>query len=100
MGSELKPDERGLSPLQLLERYVGRISSDLAEAATTGLSYSKWTDYLPLLEHELNSTLCEEDSSSDESIEDEQLAEAEDIMVQAIENFIDEDSFFNLEEDK
>jgi len=48
----------------------------------------------------LNSTLCEEDSSSDESIEDEQLAEAEDIMMQAIENFIDEDSFFNLEEDK
>ena len=41
----------------------------------------------------MNSTLCEEDSSSDESIEDEQLAEAEDIMVQAIENFIDEDSF-------
>ena len=48
----------------------------------------------------MNLILCEEDSNSNESIEDEQLAEAEDIMVQAIENFIDEDSFFNLEEDK
>ena len=48
----------------------------------------------------MNLTLCEEDSSSNKSTEDEQLAEAEDIMVQAIENFIDEDSFFNLEGDK
>jgi monoamine oxidase len=43
--SELTPDERGLTPLQLLERYVGTISADLAEPAATPASYAKWTDY-------------------------------------------------------
>ncbi len=45
LAAELKPEERGLSPLDLLERYVGTISSDLADPATTGTSYAKWTDY-------------------------------------------------------
>ena len=48
----------------------------------------------------MNLILCEEDSNSNESIEDEQLAKAKDIIVQAIKNFIDEDSFFNLKGDK
>jgi monoamine oxidase len=45
LASELKPEERGLSPLELLERYVGKISSDLADPVTTAASYEKWTDY-------------------------------------------------------
>jgi monoamine oxidase len=45
LAPELKQDERGLTPLQLLERYVGPISADLAEPHATGASYSKWTDY-------------------------------------------------------
>ena len=45
LASELKPEERGLSPLELLERYVGKISSDLADPVTTAASYAKWTDY-------------------------------------------------------
>jgi monoamine oxidase len=45
LASELKPEERGLSPLELLERYVGKLSSDLADPATTAASYAKWTDY-------------------------------------------------------
>jgi monoamine oxidase len=42
---ELKSDERGLSPLELLERYVGQITSDLADPATAAASYAQWTDY-------------------------------------------------------
>ena len=34
-------------------------------------------------------------SNSDESTEDEHLAEVEDSMAQAIENFIDRDTFFD-----
>jgi len=45
LAPELKPDERGLSPLQLLERYVGTFSSDLADPHATAASYAKWTDY-------------------------------------------------------
>ena len=45
MASELKQDERGLTPLQLLERYVGPISSDLSAPAATRASYAKWIDY-------------------------------------------------------
>jgi monoamine oxidase len=45
LASELKPEERGLSPLELLERYVGTITSDLADPATSAASYAKWTDY-------------------------------------------------------
>src|SRR5260221_6409715 len=45
LASELTPDERGLTPLQLLERYAGKISTDLTEPATTPASYAKWTDY-------------------------------------------------------
>lgn len=45
LASELKQDERGLTPLQLVERYVGSISSDLGVAAATRASYAKWTDY-------------------------------------------------------
>jgi monoamine oxidase len=41
----LNQDERGLTPSQLLERYVGTISTDLTELATTPASYAKWTDY-------------------------------------------------------
>ena len=43
--AELKQDERGLTPLQLLERYVGPIASDLTAPAATRASYAKWTDY-------------------------------------------------------
>jgi monoamine oxidase len=42
---ELKPEERGRTPLQLLERYVGPMAADLTEPAATRASYSKWTDY-------------------------------------------------------
>ena len=45
LASELKPDERALTPLQLIERYVGQIPADLAEPAAPRTSYSKWTDY-------------------------------------------------------
>jgi monoamine oxidase len=44
-GAELKPDERGLSPYQLLERYTTDIPSDLADAATTAASYARWSAY-------------------------------------------------------
>ena len=45
LASELKQDERGLTALQLLERYVGQMSADLTAPAATRASYSKWTDY-------------------------------------------------------
>ena len=45
LAPELKPDERGLSPLQLVERYVGAVSADLADPRATSASYAKWTDY-------------------------------------------------------
>lgn len=41
----LNQDERGLTPSQLLERYVGAIATDLTEPATTPASYARWTDY-------------------------------------------------------
>src|SRR5215468_6326128 len=45
LGPELKQDERGLTPLQLVERYVGPISTDLSEPQASGTSYTKWSDY-------------------------------------------------------
>ena len=41
----LKADERGLSANALLERYVGKLPSDLTESATTAASYARWRDY-------------------------------------------------------
>jgi monoamine oxidase len=38
---ELKPDERGLAPSALLERYVGRLPADLLNAAPAA-SLSRW----------------------------------------------------------
>ena len=45
LASELRPDERRRSSLDLLERYVGTISGELAEPTTTAASYEKWADY-------------------------------------------------------
>ena len=42
---QLRQDERGLSPLELLKRYVGNVPGDLAEPATSASSYGKWTEY-------------------------------------------------------
>jgi monoamine oxidase len=41
----LRPDERGLSPYKLLERYTADIPGNLADAATTAASYARWSDY-------------------------------------------------------
>src|SRR5262249_24596588 len=45
LAPELKQDERGLTPLQLLEHYVGPISTDLSRPDATRVSYAKWSDY-------------------------------------------------------
>ena len=43
--SELNAGEHGLSGGALLERYVGVLPADLADAATTPASYNRWRDY-------------------------------------------------------
>src|SRR5262245_42720772 len=40
-----RPDEQGLSPRALLERYVGTIPSSLTTPGATSKSYAEWRDY-------------------------------------------------------
>src|SRR5438477_267340 len=42
---DLKPDDAGLDPGTLLDRYVGTLPSDLAEPAATADSYARWQSY-------------------------------------------------------
>ena len=42
---DLKPDDQGLDPGALLDRYVGVLPDDLAEPAATAASYARWSAY-------------------------------------------------------
>ena len=42
---DLKPDDQGLDPGTLLDRYVGVLPGDLAEPAATADSYARWRSY-------------------------------------------------------
>jgi monoamine oxidase len=42
---DLKPDDQGLDPGALLDRYVGVLPDDLAEPAATAGSYARWVAY-------------------------------------------------------
>jgi monoamine oxidase len=42
---DLKPDDHGLDPGTLLDRYVGVLPDDLAEPAATAESYARWAAY-------------------------------------------------------
>ena len=41
----VRPDERGLDPRGLLERYVGALPKSLADPSTTEASFSEWREY-------------------------------------------------------
>ncbi len=42
---DLKPDDNGLDPGALLDRYIGVLPGDLAEPAATADSYARWASY-------------------------------------------------------
>jgi len=42
---DLKPEERGMTPRQLLDRYLGSLPGELADPAVPATGYAKWTDF-------------------------------------------------------